>query len=433
MRRSEIFDNFVKIAQDKGLIAKSSPEENKADLEKTHRADSLSIEDIAHLYGVKPDAPADAKYEHNIMERAHPDPVVIAPSYDKINGLIENNNERQNILLNIVNKTNDGQLLQRKLAKRNLLLSLVRVGNEMDNRGHDELRSLADVCLRQSSAPQIRKEAQLQVIIPVIAAIVGGLYAKQHLRFHSDGFTADYQKAISELDDLLNSNNNFGIVGYQYRPEFLQVVNEIKNQLAELNTAVQAILPELDKLEKPKDGPDLVRMAKEPKAHEAIQALQNFQTTVHKIYPFLLQVVNNFQNEGYKQRQIVDKGIATKVLDSTEILHGGKGLIADDFDDAAHALETIFYDVNNIAKSLQGADGEADAAAKQLTAANASMPGGGQAGETEANPNAPAYTPPTLPTAGELGESTTKSPVQEAQTRSLEQELEENPDLIGLT
>lgn len=418
MRRSDIFDSFVKIAEEKGLISKSSPEENKADLEKTHRADSLSIDDIAHLYGVKPDAPAGAKYKRNIIEVAHPEPQVIAPAYDNLNGLVENENERQNILLHIVNKTNDGSIVQRKYAEKQLIMSLVRVGNDMDNRGQDELCALADICLRQSSPGPIRKQAQLQVIIPLVAAVIGGIYAKQHLRFHSDGFERDYEKAVAELDDLINSNSNWG-VGYEYKPEFIAQLNDIKNKLNQLNTAVQSVLPELDKLSAPKSGTELVQLAQQPNTHEALHALQQFKKTVSEVYPYLRQVVTNFSNEGFKQRQIENKGFLTNIVDSTDVLHGGKGLIADDFDDVVHALQTIFYDVDNIAKSLAAADGQASAAAQQLQTATENMPG---AGETQAPEAAPA------------GSGT--PPVQQVQTNQLEQEqanlereLAGNPDL----
>ena len=45
-----------------------------------------------------------------------------------------NNIERQNILLHIVNKRNDGLLTQRKYAQKELMLSLVRIANDLDNK-----------------------------------------------------------------------------------------------------------------------------------------------------------------------------------------------------------------------------------------------------------------------------------------------------------
>lgn len=430
MRRSDIFESFVKIAEEKGLVSRE-PVKKQAEAEHTEknldnpRWDSLSIEDIAHLYGVKPDSPKEMQYKRNIMEVAHPDPLVIAPSYDKLNGLVENEIERQNIDMHIALKPSpDGQLTNRKYAKRDFILSLVRVGNEMDARGESGLTALADACLVQASQKKsLEKTAQLQVIVPLIAATLGAVYAKQHLQFHSDGFTRDYEKAINEIDDMLNSNSNWG-VGYDYTPQFTQTLNELKNKLNELNTAVQAVLPELDKLDAPHSGPELVQIAKSPDTHEALHALQEFKKTVNDVYPYLKTTVVNFSNEGYKQRQIAQKGFLTGVVDSTEVLHGGKGFIADDFDDVAHALQTLFTDVQNISKSLSGADSVAASAQQQLASAESSSPVG------EAAEPAPETAVP-LPTPGEMGAppAAPTGPVEESQVSQLERELAEFPDL----
>src|SRR5579859_2403025 len=99
MRKSEIFESFVKIAQERGLVSQAEkPEHTETDFSETNpRFDSLTIEQISKLYNTKPAQPKDMEYKRNIMEDAHPDPVVISPSYDKLNGLVENENEGQNI------------------------------------------------------------------------------------------------------------------------------------------------------------------------------------------------------------------------------------------------------------------------------------------------------------------------------------------------
>lgn len=151
MRKSEIFDSFVKIAQEKGLVSSEhKAEHTEKDFSETNpRMDSLSIEQISKLYNTKPELPKDMEYKRNIIEDAHPDSVVVSPSYDKLNGLVENENEGQNIRIRIVMKTPDGHLVNRKYANKNLVLSLVRVGNELDRCDNEELRKLADVCLEQ--------------------------------------------------------------------------------------------------------------------------------------------------------------------------------------------------------------------------------------------------------------------------------------------
>jgi hypothetical protein len=416
MRRSEIFENFVKIAEEKGLVSKGNDESVQKKIEKTRRTDSLSIEDISKLYGVKPNAPKESQYERNIIEKAHSDSVVISPSYDKLNGLVENINQRQDILLHIVNKQSpDGQLTQRKYAQRDLTLALVRVGNDMDNRGQDELRELADVCLGQVTSKIMKKQANplWAMVIGLIAGVAGAIYFKQHFRFHSDGWRRDYQKAIAEIDDLLNSNSNWG-VGYQYRPEFLQMLNELKIKLDIMNTAVEQVMSDLDKLEEPHGLADLQRIAADPTAHQAIQSVSQFKNVVNEIYPYLEQVVDNFTNEGYKQRQIVDTGWISSLIDKTDILHGGKGFIADDFDDVAHALETLFIDLKNILQSIAGATNYADNMKRKIQAAQISSPVGGMpAATTKTKPTPPSENPiPELsgvPSGVQTGENTIKN------------------------
>ena len=423
MRRSDIFESFVKIAEEKGLVSKASPESVKETLEKTHRADSLSIEDIAHLYNTKPATPKEMEYKRNIVEIAHPEPQVLFNSYDKLNSLVENVNERQDIILNILNRTPNGQITQKKYAKRDLILSLVRVGNEMDTRGQSDLVALADACLFRASKP-IHKQAQLG-IISAIAFIVCAFYAKQHLRFHSDGFALDYQKATAELNDLLNSSINLQ-TGYEYTPAFIVRVKDIRSKLNRLNIAVKTVLPELDKLETPRTGKELMEMAKQPNTHQVLSTFQDFKTqfqqTAETLVPYLSQVIANFQNEDYKQRQIQNKGWFTSMIDSAAFLHGGWGLVADDFDDAAHALQTIMFDVANIEKDLRIAEQAATKAQETMA--------------QSAQPTAPEDHPSTfqipLPTSQQLG-GTPANPVERDQKAELEQEMSnlKLQDLLG--
>lgn len=366
MRRSEIFESFIKIAQDNGLISESEhAEHTEKDFHETNpRHDSLTIEQISKLYNTKSDLPKGMEYNKNIIENAHPEKVVLFMAHDKLNGLVENENEGQNIRIHISLKEPDGHLVQRKYAEKQLIMSLVRAANDLDNRNQEELRKLADVCLIQ--AVGFKKEALWPLVIG-IAAAVGILYAKQHLRFHNDGFAVDYQKTISEIDDLLNANSNLG-VGYSYTPAFIQVVEKLKEELTKLNASVQKIMPILEKIETPRTGEELKQLAAQPETQEAHQALTEFMKTVEEAYPFINQVVNNFNNEGYKQRAISQKGFLSSIVDSAEVLHGGGGLIADDFDDVKHALQTLKIDIDNIIKGLQTSENMQQSATQQLQA-----------------------------------------------------------------
>jgi hypothetical protein len=143
----DIFEKYAELAMERGLVSKG--EDLKKKLEKNPRWDSQDISAIELLYGVKPDSPKEMEYKKNIVEIAHPNAVIVSPAHDALNGLVENLNERNNILINIVNKTPDGHLTGRKYASDELVRSLVRIANEMDNRDSEELRVLADTCIEQ--------------------------------------------------------------------------------------------------------------------------------------------------------------------------------------------------------------------------------------------------------------------------------------------
>lgn len=369
MKNSPIFQEFVKIAAEKDLLKdKARKEEGLTEKTvKSNRMGSLTIEQIAKLYNTKPEPSEAMKYIHNIMEIAHPDPIVIAPSYDKLNGLVPSEIEGQNIRARITMKQPDGQLTQHKYAHQQLLLSLVRLGNHLDNTD-SPLRTLADHCLFQVANP-IKKHAALPFLVYPIAAALGAAYAKQHMAFHSDGFEADYQKAVAEIDDLLNSNSNFG-VGYSYTPAFLQVVGQLKDQLNTLHDGVSKALPVLDAVQTPHNAQELIQLAQQPEIQNAAQALTDLRTTVHASLPEIQGAINSFGNEQFKQRAIANKGPLTGLLDSAGVLHGGSGFVADDFDDVKHALQTLEADLRVIVDGLNKAGTIQASAQSQLDASN---------------------------------------------------------------
>lgn len=151
--QSEIMEEFLKSLNSVGgieaLAAEESPEIKKYRDSVEARMGSDDISSIEAMYGVKPETIDSMEYEQCIMEAAHPDSVYIAPAYDKINGLVENNIERSNIMQNIVMKHPDGNYGGFKYAKQELVMELVRVANEMDARNREGLFKLADECLME--------------------------------------------------------------------------------------------------------------------------------------------------------------------------------------------------------------------------------------------------------------------------------------------
>lgn len=363
MNRSEIFDNFVKIAQDKGMISEDAPEKAKKKLSKDHRADSLDISAIEALYGVKPNTPKDMEYKRNIIEDAHPNSVVVSPAYDKLNGLVENDQERQNIILNILSKNPNGHLTQHKYAEKDLLMSLVRLGNALDLQKKNELRVLADVCLEQVATKQPIKKQAFVWIAGGIAATIGALYAQQHLAFADEGFQRNHEKLIAEVDDLINANSNWG-VGNQYNAEFKTMVQDFKSRLMSFYNLYQKVLPIIKDLEKPKSVQELKDLALSPETATITNAYKVFRANTENMSTYLDTLEKSFSSESFKNRQIQEKGWISSLLDKTQ-LHGGKGLVADDFDDVVRGLLPYRKSIKEILDVLKTAESlEKDARVK---------------------------------------------------------------------
>lgn len=151
---SEILDIYTKLLEDKGILKEAYPSLEAYKNDPQARAGSDDISTIEALYNVKPETIPGMEYDDNIIETAHPNSVIIAPSYDKINGLVENNIERHNIMSNIALKPNTATHTNPKYARQELVLELVKIANEMDSKNKEELFTLADDCLLS-----LRKEA----------------------------------------------------------------------------------------------------------------------------------------------------------------------------------------------------------------------------------------------------------------------------------
>lgn len=368
MSRSEIFDSFVKIAQEKGMISNDSDSAKKK-LEKSHRADSLSITDIEALYGVKPDAPKNMEYEHNIMENAHPNSIVISPSYDKLNGLVENNNERQNIILHILDKTPNGNATNHKYAEKEFLSTLVSLANDLDNHNKDELRVLADACLMQMSAKKkaFKKEALGPLAIAGLVALpIGALWIQQQMHFINEGYEKNHEKLVAELDDMLNSSASWG-VGVDYKKPLLDMVSGFKDRLMSMYNLFKQIEPLVNELEKPKDATELIEISKKPETGVVIKALQSFHAAAYKMLSYVKTLQNDFKSESFKARQVQDKGWMQGLVDKMQIFHGGKGLVADDFDDVNRAIPPYLDSINEILNIFKNAKSVVEDAKQKLS------------------------------------------------------------------
>jgi len=351
MNRSDIFDNFVKIAQKQGLISEADhAEHTEKDFNETNpRWDSLSIEQISKLYDNKLKRPKEMDYKNNIMEVAHPDKMVISPSYDKLNGLVENENEGQNIRINIVMKEPDGHLTQRKYAEKELILSLVRVANKLDNINNEKLYKLADVCLEQAT---MQKTAIWPYVIGM-AVTMATIYCSQHMNITSQGFQKDYATTSKAIQALLNDNDNYGI-GEKVTPELKQMLSELNLELSKISSAINKCMPLVKEVEKPRTYSELKEISEQPENQESIQAIEELNNVVKEGLPYIDQVIKNFKDPEFKQRSIEEKGAITEFIDKVPLLHGGMtSLSGDKFDEVDSCLNTLEKDIEAMKDAFQ--------------------------------------------------------------------------------
>jgi hypothetical protein len=200
---SEVFDNYTNIALEQGLIS-------EADSNPRVGSDDLSA--IELLYGVKYN-----KDEKDLMDQAHPEPVFIAPAYDILNGLVENNKERQKIIINILNTRPHAKLTNHRYAQKDLMEELIRLGFSLDNKDELDLMKLADSC-----AEGLQKVA----ILPLLGAIAAGLAligAYNNFGNLSQGVPNDCDNVVEAIE------------------KFSQEVPESSSELSELSDGIKYV------------------------------------------------------------------------------------------------------------------------------------------------------------------------------------------------
>ena len=221
---SDIFEEYAKIAVAQGLVKEASLEK-KAEEETNPRYDSLDLDAIEMLYGVKPNGE-----EKHIVEQSHPESVVVSPAYDRVNGLVENGLERQDIMHWIATKPNHGKHIQERYVKahQELVNEVIKAAFILDRDNEHELMAFADRCAGRLNDSVLIKSARTWGDIfgglgsvlgpPAVAALVGagpwgwgiagvaiGITALvNHFGGMIDqGVKANAENAISELQDVV--------------------------------------------------------------------------------------------------------------------------------------------------------------------------------------------------------------------------------------
>lgn len=180
MRESEVFTNYIKLAQDAGLISEEDGIEKKADADTKTRYDSNSFSDIEALYGHKFEP--NKEKDESIVEVAHPETMVVGPAYDAMNAVVENLHQRQDIMSYVALKDPDGQLVQRRYvaAADDLTKTLVSTAFALDADSEEELMKLADSCAGRLTAKadgKLEKNAMpWGILIPLAISVVPEIF-----------------------------------------------------------------------------------------------------------------------------------------------------------------------------------------------------------------------------------------------------------------
>ena len=357
---SAIFESYAKIAQDKGLLKTAQTKESKELKEYKDavypRVGSDTLSTIEALYGVKPDRPKSMEYEHNISEVAHPKSLVIAPAYDRLNALVENVNERQRILINIMQKPVNGNLTQKRYAS-DLMNELVKVATDLDNHDIAPLRTLADTCI-----DQLNKQAIIQFLgiglwgwAAISSAVLGAAYLFNHINDPDKGLVHNLDNALEKLDALIGEDWFHQTFYATLKPEYISKLKKFKSDLQALKNAAEDFNKIEDNLHQLKTLEELVATSKES-GQETVHKAEEFRHFLTNIDPEIKQMISELSDTHVNDMQIKDETWLSKITKNIEpLLHGGMGLFSDRFAALKQALEPLqksiddtFAEINQI-------------------------------------------------------------------------------------
>jgi hypothetical protein len=240
--------------EEKGQITKEAGSSTRAE---NYQSEDYR-EKIKALYGL------DIKLNDSnksIVEQAHPYTVVVAPSYDRMNGVVENIQERHNVMTGIARKPTNGNLTQHRYAKKELMDELIRLGFDLDNEGEEDLAKIATIAAVQlSNEEEITKTAFLPAAGAVlaspwfwggVAAVTGWVAVKKNVIGYIDqGVKNDTQRVIESLESLAESvEGNDQATVSRYISAFQKFLHETQRALDILSRAD----PDVVKLENSDD------------------------------------------------------------------------------------------------------------------------------------------------------------------------------------
>jgi len=333
--KSEVFEEYMNIM--KNGLTKNAQRANINDrtkIEKTYRNE----EDVI-------------KYNKNLMQEAHPNKVIFGPSYDPTNSLVENNIERQNIMLNIVNKTPTGQLDYKKYAEEKLKLSLIKVANELDFQNKDKLRVIADNCIDNI----IKKQADM-LIAGGIAALLAMIYTYQHYpsKFNASNITQSKSELLEAIAEVTDSDTYFlEMFGERFTADTTKNLKNLGMLAEEVTKKCKEIETYVYKYSKSaKSASDVLKIS-EQESKELSEAFNTFQEFLEKTLPEFRQAARIYSNTRLQNLATEDKGFFTNLVDKAQVLRGGYALFRNKLDEVADKISAFEKIANDYKKLFQ--------------------------------------------------------------------------------
>lgn len=158
-----------------------------------------------------------------MIDRAHPESVFVADALGE-GGLVENNNERQEKLIGIINKMPTGNLINTYAAL--IVEELAEIATELEEKGLSSSAELVDDTMLEIYASFDKKAFAFLAAIPWIAGAFLGAGAIGAGQKFFNAFTSLQEGIVEDTQDLV-SNIDGPILGWANDPEYSASMNDI--------------------------------------------------------------------------------------------------------------------------------------------------------------------------------------------------------------
>lgn len=372
LKSSDIFEEYARIALEKGIISNAADEDKEDKSEKptsSKKEDKQELSSAEIFYGVK------TKPLKELLDEAHPTTVVMGPSYDKFNGVVENLHQRSNVMQHAALK--NPPILQTNYryvkATQDLIDETVKLGFYLDNLNNTKLMALADACtevLNKTAEYSLAKLANpvamhwgVKLVLGLLgAAAVTGVVSSNV--YTSQGIKNDIENFIEELNEAYKKYPKIKSFFVDYVPklqlvkdkiEELEIIgDEIKRKqiqaLRSTNKKVQA--KEYNKLAKYIVGKGIDKSIKR-KSKELSELLDNVIQYKDLLFPILEGAEERYSKPTSTFEQWAGKVKEQVVQSESEDVSDILGTITEKAEDYKQVVETNLKNIQSLTEKFK--------------------------------------------------------------------------------